>query len=273
MKSTGMRAIFAMAFFTLAIGARAQSPREQLQQLTTQLQSAPADIALRKRIIELAAQIKPPLAIPPEAKRPFVMAGTYQKEAKSPSDFALAIDAYQDALKIAPWWGDAYYNLSVTLESAGRLDEAKDALNLYLLTGPRDADEAQNRLYALEAKKTLATARQSAEVAAAKKRLLPSVEGKWTIGGMFEFQVVRSGDTFAITAEKRFGKYGAWRAGNAAVDQQHVRFVIEQFDCPQCRSTYDLSVSTSGNELTGTLRRPDGTLEPINGPSSITRLP
>jgi tetratricopeptide (TPR) repeat protein len=108
------------------------------------------------------------------------MAGTYQKEAKKPSDFALAIDAYQDALKIAPWWGDAYYNLSVSLESAGELDKAKNALNLYLLTKPKDAEEVQNRLYALDAKKHLA-AKQAAEAASEKAAKGDSrLVGLWT---------------------------------------------------------------------------------------------
>lgn len=161
---------FTMNFLVLISGlllanfANAESPRVQLQQMVEQLQKSPNDNALREKIIRLATTIKPAPGVPPEAKRPFVMAGTYQKEAKKPSDFALAIDSYQEALKFAPWWGDAYYNLSVSLESAGRLDEAQAALNLYLLTKPNDAEEAQNRLYALDAKKNLA-ARQATETA------------------------------------------------------------------------------------------------------------
>lgn len=166
MKFTSKLIMFALIFSALAVSAYAQPPREQLQQMVEQLQKAPNDTSLREKIIKLATSIKPAPAMPPEAKRPFVMANTYQKEAKNPSDFALAIDAYQEALKIAPWWGDAYYNLSVSLEAAGRLDEAKAALNLYLLTKPIDAEAAQNRLYALDAKKTLA-AKQTAEAAKA----------------------------------------------------------------------------------------------------------
>jgi tetratricopeptide (TPR) repeat protein len=162
MKATGKHIIFVFTLLALATSAHAQSPREQLQQLVEQLQKTPADAGLRERIIKLAVEIKPALAIPPEAKRPFVMAGTYHKEAKKPADLVLAIDAYQEALKVAPWWGDAYYNLSFSLESAGRLDEAKAALNLYLLTKPNDSEEAQNRLYVLDAKKNLA-AKQRAE--------------------------------------------------------------------------------------------------------------
>ena len=164
MKASGRLIFVVLTCLVLTASAYAQSPREQLQQMVEQLQKTPSDNALRERIIKLGAEIMPAPVVPPEAKRPFVMAGTYQKEAKKPSDFVLAIAAYQDALKIAPWWGDAYYNLSVSLESAGELDRAKDALELYLLTKPKDAEEAQNRLYALDAKKHLA-AKQAAEKA------------------------------------------------------------------------------------------------------------
>lgn len=160
MKSASRILTIAFTLLALTASAYALSPREELQQLVTQLQNSQDDTVLREKIIKLATSIKPAPGVTPEAKRPFVMANTYQKEAKTPSDFALAIDAYQEALQIAPWWGDAYYNLSLSLESAGRLDEAMAALNLYLLANPND-EEAQNRLYALDAKKTLAAKRSS----------------------------------------------------------------------------------------------------------------
>lgn len=162
MKSFTRLSIVFVALLTSTANVFAQSSREQLQQIVEQLQKTPNDNALREKIIQLAAGIKPAPGVPPDARRAFVMAGTYQKDAKKPSDFALAIDSYKEALKLAPWWGDAYYNLSVSLESASRFDEAQAALKLYLLTNPKDADEAQNRIYALDAKKNLA-ARQVAE--------------------------------------------------------------------------------------------------------------
>ena len=178
-----------MAILLAAAPAGASpSPREDLKAVVARIQATPGDRALREKAIALAAKLKPAPAVPPEAKRSFVMAGTFQKEAKSPDDFALAVGAYQDALKIAPWWGDAYFNLSVALESAGRLDEAKGALELYLLTKPKDAEAAQNRLYALDAKNILATKQSAAAsnaaaaseaAAAAKIRTQRSIEGPW----------------------------------------------------------------------------------------------
>jgi hypothetical protein len=183
-----------LTFLAFAVPhASAASPREELKVIVAQIKAKPDDRSLREKAIALARKVKP--AVPAEAKRTFVMAVTYQKEAKTPADFTLAIDAFQDALKAAPWWGDAYYNLSVSLESAGRLDEAKDALEFYLLTKPKDAEAAQNRLYALDAKKNMA-----AKAAAAKRS---TTEGSWE----------HAASAIIIKVVKRDGGFDALNAG------------------------------------------------------------
>jgi tetratricopeptide (TPR) repeat protein len=150
----------------------AQSQREQLTQWVQQLQATPQDGALREKIIALAAEIKPSPAVPKEARRPFVMADTFQKTAKTVDDFGAAIKAYEEALVLAPWWGDAYYNLSVSLESAGRFAEARLALKRYLLSKPADAEQVEDRLYAMEAKEAV-TAKEKAKQA--KTFIVPGV--------------------------------------------------------------------------------------------------
>ena len=199
MKRTSWIVLVVFGLLTLTTtGAYAQSPREQLKQLVEQLQKTPTDNALREKILRLAPDVKPAPTVPPEAKRAFVMGGTYQKEAKSPEDFALAIKAFQDATTAAPWWGDAYYNLSVALESAKRYDEAKNALTLYLLTRPKDAEQAEARLYAIDAKQNMARAAAKA----AEERKKNSIEGYW----FFEtvdwpvIQIVRVGDALVAKA-------------------------------------------------------------------------
>lgn len=174
-----MRSPLALAVLLLAVTAVA-GPREDFKSALAALQKAPYDAAVREKLLKLSTKLKPAPAIPAEAKRAFVMAGTYQKEAKSPSDFMLAVNSYDDALTAAPWWGDAYYNQSVALEAAGRLSDAKKALEFYLLTKPKDAEEAQNRLYALDAKGNLA-AKQAREAAAAEaaERAKPNFSGRW----------------------------------------------------------------------------------------------
>ncbi|MBI1912635.1 MAG: hypothetical protein HYS21_11620 [Deltaproteobacteria bacterium] len=173
MKTTGKLIIFVFAFLVLIAGAYAQSPREELQQMVEQLQKTPNDNALREKIIKLAITIKPSPAIPEEANRAFVKGNVFQKEAIDISGYELAISAYRGALRSAPWWGDAYFNLAIALESAGKFDEAIVSLRNYMTSvsaGSTEAREAQNKIYALEAKK---------EMAVAKKN--PSLAGNWKV--------------------------------------------------------------------------------------------
>ena len=194
-KTSGKLIIFAFAFLALTVSVHAQSPREELQQLVEQLQKAPNDNTLREKIIKLAPEVKPAPTISKEASRSFVMAGTFQQTAKSPEDFGMAINAYMAALALAPWWGDAYYNLSVSLESAGRYAEAKKALMHYLLGKPADAEQAEDRLYALEAREAVAAkelVRKAQEkVKKAKTLIVPGVSVGEIRVGMTEAEAIK----------------------------------------------------------------------------------
>lgn len=91
----------------MAPPAAAQSAREQLQQITAQLQNNPSDSALREKIIKLARTIKPAPAIPEQAREYFVAGSTIAKAAQSPAQQQLAVAKFAQALTVAPWWGDA----------------------------------------------------------------------------------------------------------------------------------------------------------------------
>ena len=249
-----IRALFLAAVTALVLPApaSAQPPSEQLKELTAQLQKSPNDGALREKIVKLAQQVKPPPAIPPDARRAFVMGSAFQKEAKSPEDFAAAVKAFQDATTAAPWWGDAYYNLSVALESAERYDEARNELALYLLTNPRDAEAAQERLYALDAKKAMA--------ASAETRRRTSLEGRWNSFGFVEFDIRKDGNALILVPNGSVGPVGHWLAENVAIGGDRVAFTLVQPNCPQCgRSDYGLSLADGGTRLKGTIRTRSGT--------------
>lgn len=170
-------------------GAMSQSgPQyDELRKEVTDLQQHPGDRALREKIINLALTLDPQPAIPEEARRHFVKAGAIVKEAKAAEDAELAVKEYRDALLLAPWWGDAYFNLGMAAQTANRFDEAITALKLYLLTkpSPNDARAAQDKIYAIEAKKELAaTAAQRAaerDAAADRERKAHEVDlsGQW----------------------------------------------------------------------------------------------
>jgi hypothetical protein len=150
------------------LAAQAQSAREQLNPLVQQLQSKPDDNALREQIIKLAKQISPPPAISENARKSFVEGSAIAKSATDASGQTLAVASFKDALNVAPWWGDAYYNLAVAQELAGQLDNAEASLKLYILTGPsaKDARDAQDHIYALEGKKRLAAQAHNTKAAA-----------------------------------------------------------------------------------------------------------
>ena len=173
MTSSSKLFVIVFTFLALAASADAQSPREQLQQMVEQLQKTPTDNALREKIIKLGAEIKPAPAIPEEANRAFVKGNVFQKEAKDASGYDLAISAYREALRLAPWWGDVYYNLAVALESANKFDEAIASIKFFMVSvsgGSAEAREAQNRVYAIEAKSEMASKQAAARAAAERER-------------------------------------------------------------------------------------------------------
>jgi hypothetical protein len=112
-------------------------------------------IALRNKIIQLVSTMQPPPAIPENAIRLFIEGNAFVKAARNATDYRVAIDKYQDTLAEAPWWGVAYNNLGVALEAAGRTQDAKVALQFYLLTKPADADKAQKKIYEIGAQEQL----------------------------------------------------------------------------------------------------------------------
>lgn len=260
--------------------AHAETPREQLKQMVEQLQQTPNDNVLREKIIKLAATIKPAPAIPEEARKPFVMGATVFKKASDSAGASKAVDLFTQALNIAPWFADAYYNRAMAQQAAGQFNAAADDLKLYLGFKLTDAErrEVQDKIYSLEADAQLAATKKAEEqkVAAAKaaeerERLRPSVEGRWD-SGIVSFQVIKSGEAFDIVPGLMFGRHAnQWVATDIKVDRQRVRFGFKNVtvQCPECNISYqDLSLSESGNELSGT-----GTVNGDVYPSTYKRLP
>lgn len=109
-------------------GQAVRSLRDQLQQYVTQLQANPTDDALRTKIIQLAQQLRPQPATPPEADE---LAGRAQyifEHANSPDDLLKAADAFEKVALIAPWLPDYYFDAAVAYEKA---NHPSDALKNY----------------------------------------------------------------------------------------------------------------------------------------------
>ena len=154
-----------------ALAEPTSSPRGQLKESIEQLQKTPDDAALREKIIKLAKKVKPAPVVPEEARRAFVRGNTAFSEAKGPEDYARAIQRYDEALLVAPWWRDPYFNLAKSLELQKEYGRAIQSIKLFLLTGPSadDARKAQDYSYALEDKQEKLVKMKSDQEAVVKR--------------------------------------------------------------------------------------------------------
>jgi len=132
---------------------REGNQREAFNRAMAYYKGRPMSDDIRRPFITLAAKLKPAPTVPEQARKYLVRGNALMGDAKNPDEADAAIQEYQNALLAAPWWDDAYFNLSKAQELAGDLDGAVSSMQYYLLTEPQDKREAQDRLYAIEAKR------------------------------------------------------------------------------------------------------------------------
>src|SRR5271157_1916496 len=94
----------------------------------------------------------------------FLLATSQIKQASGPPSLAQPIGLLRKALLIAPWWGNAYYNLSRALELSGQYDDAIKQLNYYLELNPSadDAADARAKIAVIQSEKENATQKTQA---------------------------------------------------------------------------------------------------------------
>ena len=105
---------------------------QELKMAVTQLQQNPANRTLREHIIKLAQPMK--LQVPGEARQHFDRGLSLSKKKDEQTKIAAA--EFRKAVRVAPWWGDAYYELGIVLEARGRHPAASRAFELYLVAAP-----------------------------------------------------------------------------------------------------------------------------------------
>lgn len=110
---------------------------------------------LREKVIETVLQLSPPPAVPQEAIEHAAYAQAALEEAgkdASVSHLDDAVKECQQALRLAPWWAQAYFNLGAVLQRANRPAEAVQALQFYLLADPHatNAQDVQMEIYKLK---------------------------------------------------------------------------------------------------------------------------
>jgi tetratricopeptide (TPR) repeat protein len=125
------------------------APREDFKAAVEAVAKAPGDAALRQKAIALAKKVKPAPAVPEEAERRMARGAEFVSSAKSSADYLSAAAEFEAATLAAPWWGDAYYNLGVAYDKAGKPVQALAALKLAVTADPASKD-VKTLMYRLE---------------------------------------------------------------------------------------------------------------------------
>lgn len=107
---------------------------------------------LFEKAIREAGRTDPPPAVPEQARSRGMKGLAFVKMAKSPEDYDEAAEELTAALRVAPWWADAWVNLALVEEKRSRFDDAAQDLRLYLLAAPSapDSTAIENKIVELE---------------------------------------------------------------------------------------------------------------------------
>jgi hypothetical protein len=147
--------------------AVAQPTNADFQQVVTAYQQTPSSETYEK-VIKMAAAMEQLPAVPTEARRHFVMGATMFKDAKSQEDFRQASAEFSQAVRLAPWWPDALYNLAQSTGASGDYASAIADLKWYQMFKLSEAEiqAAQEKSWGFEAKQNMA--QRDRELAAQK---------------------------------------------------------------------------------------------------------
>ena len=109
------------------------------------------DQRLREKIIKAVIASKTAPSIPEEARRHAIRAQVFVKTQQS-AGFAPGAAEMAQAVLIAPWWADGYYNLGVMQEGAEDYAGAIRSLRLSVLADPQgpNAEDIKTKTYELE---------------------------------------------------------------------------------------------------------------------------
>ena len=137
--------------------ALAQHRPHTFAEYVSDLQNHPLDRARRDNVVKLAAALPAPPPIPEQARRLYNRASALIGLASGPPDLGQPIKLLRWVLVIAPWWGDAYHNLSHALEITGQYDLAEKNLNYYLELNPPETEARASRAHLAEIQTEKAT--------------------------------------------------------------------------------------------------------------------
>jgi len=166
------------------------------------------DLVVRERASDLAATMRQLPPIPEEAERHAVRAQARLE--MEGADYEAAAAEMTDAIRLAPWWADGYYNLGLMAAAAGQHVPAINNLKIYLKLNPgsTDAGAIKTKIYQLE-------------LAAEDETFTRGLAGGWTSSDREAFQLEADGaGKFRIRSgiyDFSVAKKGAELEGAAAI--------------------------------------------------------
>jgi len=108
-----------------------------------------------KKIILISQRMRSGPATSEDARKYYIMGVTLMNDTsnKKEGDYYLAVEKFDKARLIAPWWNDVYKELALSLEYAQYYYSAITNFQLYLLTKPSkdEAQKVQEEIYKCEA--------------------------------------------------------------------------------------------------------------------------
>lgn len=195
-------------------GKRRLALTHYIAALQSASEGSDADQRLREKIITLAPNLRPPPALPLEAKKHMARGQGALELAQKPEDFQAVLSEFRQASLAAPWWADAYYNLAQVQEKVGNYQQAIQNLHWYLKAAPHatDSEAVELQIAKLEAKQQTAAkaqaeaarARQAeqeqAKAAERRQSVINGLSGNWSCQDKCDQASVRvSGQSFSAS--------------------------------------------------------------------------
>ena len=165
-----------------------------LESLAESYRKDPSRSYLLDQAARTAAAMAPRPDISEEARESYVKANVTYRSAQGNDDIRTAIALYKDALGKAPWFSDAWYNLSLAQEKLGDYKDAASSMKTMepLEAGGPNERRDLDRVYALEAQGESASDRKQ------KQDALDAAVGQMrkAIGGytLYKFFLIRKQD-------------------------------------------------------------------------------
>lgn len=142
---------------------------------------------LRVKIVRYAASLPQPPALPETAREHLVRSSYLLKKGQ---DIGLVEKEMTEALRIAPWWVEGYFNLGQLQAEQSKFDQAERNLRLFVAAAPADpkARAAQDKIF------EIGMAKEEAEK-------IRGMQGRWVDGNGRGYAVSIGGDKIQIQSD------------------------------------------------------------------------